>query len=191
MESIDLKRELRSSMKTLRKAVSQERRRGCSASICRAVLDRDDVKQVISDKGAFALYLASQDEIDLGYLIEKLWALGCKVVVPAWRNDTYRLVEYSSATKLVSGPMRIMEPAADDTGDKVEDEKDISVWIVPGLAFTRSGGRLGYGGGWYDRFLAKSNPSSIKLGVAYPFQIVGEVPTEPHDLPLTDIVVGS
>ncbi len=63
------------------------------------------------------------------------------------------------------------------------------VWIVPGLAFTRTGGRLGYGGGWYDRLLAGTDPSAILLGVAYPFQVVEELPSESHDIRLTDVVV--
>ena len=63
------------------------------------------------------------------------------------------------------------------------------VWVVPGLAFTRKGARLGYGGGWYDRFLAAADPSAVLLGVAYPFQMVEELPSEPHDIRLTDVVV--
>ncbi len=63
------------------------------------------------------------------------------------------------------------------------------VWIVPGLAFTRTGARLGYGGGWYDRLLAGTDPLDILLGVAYPFQMVEELPSEPHDIRLTDVVV--
>jgi 5-formyltetrahydrofolate cyclo-ligase len=50
---------------------------------------------------------------------------------------------------------------------------------------------MGYGGGWYDRFLAKSAPSAISLGVAYPFQMMERLPLEPHDLPLTDVAVAS
>jgi len=63
------------------------------------------------------------------------------------------------------------------------------VWIVPGLAFTRTGARLGYGGGWYDRLLAGADPSAVLLGVAYPFQMVEELPSELHDIRLTDVVV--
>ena len=84
--------------------------------------------------------------------------------------------------------MGILEPAPDGEELISVAEGDVSVWIVPGLAFSRSGARLGYGGGWYDRFLSKANPSSISLGVAYPFQIVADLPLEPHDIPLVDIV---
>ncbi|MBO5941313.1 MAG: 5-formyltetrahydrofolate cyclo-ligase [Kiritimatiellae bacterium] len=187
MEKVRSKRALRSFMKALRRDVSGDRRNAYSSLVCKNILERDDVQQAVRDKGMFALYLASQEEIDLSDLVEKLWEAGCKVAVPAWREDTYKLVEYSPATKLVSGPMKIMEPAAETAGGDTEDEKDVSVWVVPGLAFTRSGGRLGYGGGWYDRFLSRADPSSLKLGVAYPFQVVQEVPVEPHDLLLTDV----
>ena len=98
------------------------------------------------------------------------------------------LVAYSSETELFAGPMGILEPAPEGEGRMSVAEGDVAVWIVPGLAFSRSGARLGYGGGWYDRFLAKSDPSSISLGVAYPFQIVDDLPLEPHDLPLSDSV---
>ena len=62
------------------------------------------------------------------------------------------------------------------------------VWVVPGLAFTAKGARLGDGGGWYDRFLSAASPSAVSLGVAYPFQIVDDLPVEAHDKSLTDVV---
>ena len=65
---------------------------------------------------------------------------------------------------------------------------DIGVWIVPGLAFTRAGGRLGYGGGWYDRLLGEAAPGAVALGVAHAFQIVDALPVEPHDRTLSGVV---
>jgi 5-formyltetrahydrofolate cyclo-ligase len=155
------------------------------------LFEREDVQRAIGAKGVIAVYIASKDEIDLSRLIERLWAAGCRVVVPAWRNETYRLVAYSPITELIAGPMGILEPAAKGEGLESVSEGEVAVWIVPGLAFSRSGARLGYGGGWYDRFLSKANPSSISLGVAYPFQIVADLPLEPHDIPLVDIVTTS
>ena len=189
MDGTDPKRELRNIMKARRREVPPEERIAYSASLCKRLLEREDMQRSIGAKGIFAVYLASKDEIDLSLLIERLWAAGCRVVVPAWRDETYRLVTYSSKTKLVAGPMGILEPAPEGEGTETVAEGDVAVWVVPGLAFSRSGARLGYGGGWYDRFLAKSGPSSISLGVAYPFQIVTNLPLEPYDLPLADIVV--
>ena len=188
MEGTDPKCELRKIMKVRRREVPSEERRAYSAALCGNLLEREDVQRAIGVKGVFAVYLASKEEIDLSPLVERLWAADCRVVVPAWRDDTYRLVAYSPKTELVAGPMGILEPAPGGEGLISVAEGDVSVWIVPGLAFSRSGARLGYGGGWYDRFLSKANPSSISLGVAYPFQIVADLPLEPHDLPLVDIV---
>lgn len=188
MDETDPKRELRKIMKAQRREVPPEVRNSYSAALCERLLERKDVQCAISAKGVFAVYLASKDEIDLSLLNEKLWEVDCKVVVPAWRDGTYRLVPYSPETELVPGPMGILEPEPEGEGAETVAEDDVSVWIVPGLAFSRSGARLGYGGGWYDRFLAKSNPLSVSLGVAYPFQIVADLPLEPHDLPLADVV---
>lgn len=58
--------------------------------------------------------------------------------------------------------------------------------IVPGLAFNREGFRLGYGGGFYDTFLAK-HPDTLKVGVCYPFQVLKEIPLEKHDIKLDNI----
>ena len=168
-----------------------EERSAYSAALCGNLLEREDVQRAIGAKGVFAVYLASKEEIDLSPLVERLWAADCRVVVPAWRDDTYRLVAYSPKTELAAGPMGILEPAPDGEELISVAEGDVSGWIVPGLAFSRSGARLGYGGGWYDRFLSKANPSSISLGVAYPFQIVADLPLEPHDIPLVDIVTTS
>ena len=188
MDGIDSKRELRKMMKARRREVSPEERSAYSAALCEHLLEREDVQRSIGAKGVFAVYLASKDEIDLSLLIERLWAADCSVVVPAWRDGTYRLVACTACTELLAGPMDILEPAPEGEGAQFMAESAVDVWIVPGLAFSRSGARLGYGGGWYDRFLAKSDPSSISLGVAYPFQIVDDLPLEPHDLPLSDSV---
>ena len=191
MEGTDPKRDLRKIMKARRREVPSEERSAYSAALCGNLLEREDVQRAIGAKGVFAVYLASKEEIDLSPLVERLWAADCRVVVPAWRDDTYRLVAYSPKTELAAGPMGILEPAPGGEGLISVAEGDVSVWIVPGLAFSRSGARLGYGGGWYDRFLSKANPSSISLGVAYPFQIVADLPLEPHDIPLVDIVTTS
>lgn len=189
MDGIEAKRELRKMMKARRREVSLDERNAYSAALCELLLEREDVQRAIVAKGVFAVYLASKDEIDLAVLIERLWREGCKVVVPAWRNETYRLIGYSPSTRLVSGQMGILEPAPEGEGAQSVPEGDVAVWIVPGLAFSPSGARMGYGGGWYDRFLTKSAPSAISLGVAYPFQMMERLPLEPHDLPLTDVVV--
>ena len=180
------KSELRKTMKARRRALPSAVRAMLSEKICRRILARDDVRSALAERKTFAVYLASPEEVDLSTFIAQLWAAGCPVVVPAWRSGTYELVRYARDTALVAGPMGIREPAR--TGASFEDVREPAVWIVPGLAFTEQGARLGYGGGWYDRFLSAAAPDAVSLGVAYPFQIVEELPTEPHDITLTGVL---
>lgn len=60
--------------------------------------------------------------------------------------------------------------------------------VVPGVAFTRTGDRLGQGGGWYDRFLVRTRPGCIHVGVAFDFQLLDAVPSAPHDVRLHGVV---
>ena len=185
------KKELRKEMRLLRRKISVEGRRVYSEALCERILSRSDVQAAIAGKGVFAAYLASQDEIDLSLLVRRLWDCGCKVVVPAWREGAYSLLEYSPETNLIAGPMGILEPEKTVGLELFTAESEVSVWIVPGLAFSLSGARLGYGGGWYDRFLANAAPGAVSIGVAYPFQIIDSLPLESHDLPLSDIAFGN
>lgn len=165
--------------------VGAEERLAYSAAVCARLLEREDVRDAMSAKRAFAVYLATAQEIDLTVLVRRLWSEGCPVLAPAWDGEVYRLLEYAPGTKLVAGPMGVLEP--EPTGEATSVPEP-AVWIVPGLAFTKSGERLGYGGGWYDRMLGGAGGDAIVLGVAYPFQIVESIPSEPHDIRLTGVV---
>jgi 5-formyltetrahydrofolate cyclo-ligase len=75
-----------------------------------------------------------------------------------------------------------------------EDEVDAAwpdVVIVPGVAFTVNGDRLGQGGGWYDRFLAAIGPGCTTIGVGFDIQLVERLPVEPHDVRLDHVVTES
>ena len=180
------KAEIRNKMRVQRRKVDPEAREEVSAEICEALWERADVQAAVAAKRPFAVYLANDDEIDLAPLVERLWAEDVTVAVPYWQAEsgTYRLAIYTSASTLIKGGHGIMEPA--ETYDIAPC--DIGVWIVPGLAFTRDGRRIGYGGGWYDRYLAAAVPDAVALAVAYPFQILDDVPTDPNDRRVTDVV---
>ena len=186
MKTIMTKSDIRNLMRTRRREVDPEEREEASAAVCDAVWARADVQAAVAAKHPFAVYLANDDEIDLAPLVERLWAADVTVAVPYWHAEsgTYRLAIYTNASTLIEGFPGIMEPA--ETYDIAPS--DIGVWIVPGLAFTRDGRRIGYGGGWYDRYLAAAAPDAVALAVAYPFQILDDVPTEPNDRRVTDVV---
>lgn len=64
----------------------------------------------------------------------------------------------------------------------------IDVAIIPGAVFDRCGHRLGYGGGFYDRFLARMAPQATRIGLAFSCQVVDQIPSLPHDVPM-DLVI--
>ena len=190
-EQAETKDDIRRRMRAIRRALAPEERVRASKVICAKLID-DDLISVAADPfeggGAVAVYLASPDEIDLSEFIIEMLDRGVKVVAPRWNGETYELAKLKGLDEknLRRGPMGIREPADAD----IVEPKKVDVWIIPGLAFTRGGKRLGYGGGWYDRFLASAPKGAVKIGVAYSFQIVDDLPAEPHDIPLTDIVKG-
>ena len=183
------KAELRRAMKARRKELAADDKSAADGTICEKLTARSDIGEWI-DPFAFgsplAVYLASQEEINIDPCIEYMLHAGVEVVAPRWNGETYELAKVKGLDEksLRCGPMGIREPVDAD----IVEPKKVFAWIIPGLAFTRDGKRLGYGGGWYDRFLASAPKNSIKIGVAYSFQVIDDLPCEPHDIPLTDIV---
>ena len=175
---------IRAEMRTRRKAVTPEARAAAGKELSRRLFVEDRaLGAAISAKGPIAVYLASKEEIDLADFITAALSHGCAVVAPRWNGTDYELVRLQDFATLVKGPHGILEPPA---GPAVRPE-DVRAWLVPGLAFTKDGGRLGYGGGWYDRLLCRAAQQTPKIGIAYGFQLVDELPTEPHDVRLTSV----
>ncbi len=186
------KTELRREMKARRKALAAEEKSAADAAVCEKLKARSDIGEMIDpfDSGSsLAVYLASPDEINIDPYIEYVLHMGVEVVAPRWNGETYELAKLKGLDEkdLRRGPMGIREPVDAD----IVEPKNVYAWIIPGLALTRSGKRLGYGGGWYDRFLASAPKGAIKIGVGHSFQIVDDLPSEPHDIQLTDVVDGS
>ena len=184
--------ELRREMKARRKKLAADVKSAADAAICERLKARSDIGKVIDpfDFGSpLAVYLASPGEINIDPYIECMLRAGVEVVAPRWNGETYELAKLKGLDEknLRRGPMGIREPLDAD----IVEPKKISAWIIPGLAFSRDGRRLGYGGGWYDRLLVSAPKDAVKIGVAYSFQIVDDLPVEPHDILLSDIVDGS
>ena len=175
---------IRAEMRTRRKTVTPEARAAAGKELSRRlIVDERALGAAISAKGPIAVYLASKEEIDLADFITAALSFGCAVFAPRWNGTDYELVRLQDFATLVKGPHGILEPPA---GPAVRPE-DVRAWLVPGLAFTKDGGRLGYGGGWYDRLLCRTAQQTPKIGIAYGFQLVDELPTEPHDVRLTSV----
>jgi 5-formyltetrahydrofolate cyclo-ligase len=131
------------------------------------------VKQLTS--GLIATYLAADQEPDI------LTSIGPQqMFLPRFNKMTklYDLAEWSVGEPLNLGPYDIPEPIA---SAKEAGVTEVALCFIPGLAFDKLGGRLGRGGGFYDRLLVKYS-IGIKVGVCFNFQVCEEVPVEKHDL---------
>lgn len=84
--------------------------------------------------------------------------------------------------------MRVIVPDSTPTAAEPSDLDSVDVAVVPGLAFTIDGRRLGQGGGWYDRVLAQLAPTATTIGVCFSQQLVDDLPTEEHDVVLDRVV---
>jgi 5-formyltetrahydrofolate cyclo-ligase len=123
-------------------------------------------------------------EVDTRPIIERLERDGRRVALPRVEGRIIVAVAYRSGDVVKPSSFGALEPAG---GEKVAPE-EIDVVIVPGLAFDRSGHRVGYGRGFYDRFLEALPPDALTVGICFSVQLVDEVPHGRGDRPV-DLVV--
>ena len=126
-------------------------------------------------------YISTEIEVDTIYLTETLLKSGFTVAVPKCVEKEMKFIKINSLSDLQPGAYGILEPK---DGEEITDFTD-SVCITPALSFDEKGYRLGYGGGYYDRFLA--DYTGVSVGICYE-EFIGGIVTEEYDLPV-DIVV--
>jgi 5-formyltetrahydrofolate cyclo-ligase len=134
-----------------------------------------------------ALYAAKGSEVDTTAIDVAARARGWRVVYPrviaGQRAIAFHL---ATPTELVAGTFGLREPVA--TAPTVS-LSELAVICVPGLAFDRGGGRLGWGHGFYDATLAHlGTPRPLLLGLAFECQIINELPREAHDVLLDRVI---
>lgn len=171
--------------KTLRKEFSALRkslRSNVKDSVIAAkLLSMEEVR----DADTVLLYASFGSEVNTWQLAGSLLHKNKTIAYPRCGENglmTFHII--TSASQLKEGKYGICEP---DGSLPQPDFAGRTVCIVPGLAFTPEGGRLGYGGGFYDRFLA-AHPDVRRIAAAYDGLIVSELPLQPHDLKVDTIV---
>ncbi len=124
-------------------------------------------------------YLPYNQEVRTVPILEQALADGKRVAVPKIYGDDMKFIYLSDLTQVACGYAGIPEPIEDGP---VGDDPTALV-LMPGMAFTKEGHRIGYGGGFYDKFLA-SEPDHPTIALCYGFQMVDELPTEEFDVPV-------
>ena len=131
-----------------------------------------------------AVFSALPGEVDLSDFVSK--HPGCQWVYPRVSGDslTFHPVK-NPAAELQSGAFGVLEPRRSLNEIPIHE---IDAFFCPGLAFDRSGGRLGRGRGFYDRILATARPDALKIGICFAHQIVPDTYSEPHDIPMDAVI---
>lgn len=173
------KAEVRKQMRELKRAVPMEEKLRRSEGIMRRVEQMPE----FADAHVVLMYWSMADEVQTHAFVDQ-WYNEKTVLLPCVQGDDLVLRPYTGPECIIAGEQfGIGEP----TGPEYTDLERVELIIVPGVAFDRSGNRMGRGRGFYDRLL-KSTPNAKKFGVAYDFQILDKIPVEPHDVKMDRVV---
>lgn len=123
------------------------------------------------------LYMPVNNEVDVTLLADNAWQDGKALWLPKTSENTMGFFKFSHDTVLSAGTFGVLEPISDD---RLEPDSDTLV-LMPGVAFSPDGGRVGYGSGYYDRYL-NGHEECMTAAVCYGFQILPEIPMEEHDV---------
>ena len=179
-------KELRKEKLELRDTLGKKQMDEKSEIIKESLLQLDEVKRALN----IFIYVSFRSEVKTVSTIEEFLKQSKKVTVPITyvkekRLDAILIQDISK--DLVPGYCGIPEPKKDLCMSNIVRPGDIDVIILPGSVFDERGGRFGYGGGYYDRFL-ESNPKATRIGLAFELQTVTEAPVQSHDEMLDYII---
>lgn len=166
------KQELRQHLKKLRSAISSEIRTEYSQKICEDVLAQDE----ILNSEVIFIYISYASEVETHELITKLQKLGKTLAVPKILSSNQMIaVKFTDWDDLKVAELGILTP------ESVTPMKcHFDVCITPGLGFTRTGKRIGFGAGYYDRWFAENSVGN-KIALSFEQQIIKDIPTDEYD----------
>ena len=173
------KQELRKAIRTRKRAMTEEEIERRSRSLCQKFLESDAYRACRTLYG----YLPYNQEVRTLPILAQALADGKQVAVPKVYGDDMKFISLTDLTQVSRGYAGIPEPIADEP--VAEDET--ALVLMPGLAFDPQGHRIGYGGGFYDKFLA-AEPNHPTLALCYEFQMLPQLDTEEHDIPVNTVL---
>ncbi|MCH5212481.1 MAG: 5-formyltetrahydrofolate cyclo-ligase [Oscillospiraceae bacterium] len=174
------KDEIRAAIKAKRRALSDIDIKTKSKRITDNLLSLSCFSEAVT----VMTYLSAFKEPDTSEIIDYLYKSGRKIVVPISNTADYTITPsyLPSPDNLVRGAYGISEPSE----CIIADINDIDIALIPGIAFDLRGMRVGFGKGYYDRFLERFE--GIKIGMCYDFQMLKFVPASEHDVKM-DIII--
>ena len=169
------KKELRSKIRAQKRAMTEEQIVSASRRLGEMFAATEQYRNAKTIYG----YLPYNQEVRTVPMLDQAIRDGKRVAVPKVYGDDMKFIYMDDLSAVALGYAGIPEPIAD--GPVAEDPT--ALVLMPGMAFTEKGDRMGYGGGFYDKFLA-SEPEHPTVALCYDFQMVEELPTEQYDIPV-------
>jgi len=173
------KKELRSRIRQQKRAMTEEEIQLRSEKLGELFLKSEAYHNAKTIYG----YLPYNQEVRTTPMLAQALKDGKKVAVPKVYGDEMKFIYLSDLTQVEKGYSGIPEPIAD--GPIGDDET--ALVLMPGMAFDPQGHRIGYGGGFYDKFLAEE-PNHPTLALCYEFQVLPQLETEEHDIPVDCVI---
>lgn len=155
-----------------------------SAAIANKLYEMDEYKQA----KRIMTYVSTSKEVNTHSIIQQAVSQDKSVVVPICVPETRHMLvsELYKLTELEVGFFDLLEPKEEFV--RLVEPETIDLVLVPGVLFARNGYRIGYGGGYYDRFLSKLDKNVVKIGLTFHLQTTDLVPTDSYDIPV-DIII--
>ena len=173
------KKELRRTIRERKRAMTEEEIVSRSEKLGQLFAQSEAYKAAKTIYG----YLPYNQEVRTVPMLEQALKDGKRVAVPKVYGDEMKFLYLDDLSQVEKGYAGIPEPIADDP---LADD-DTALVLMPGLAFDPAGHRIGYGGGFYDKFLA-AEPNHPTLALCYEFQMLPELHTEEHDIPVDTVL---
>ena len=186
------KQDLRKHMKSLRQTLTESEKHHLSHVLSQNLFNW--AKTHIEPTATIAVYLATPNELNIDPFIKKALQQKWRVYAPRYSNNTWELVLINQLPTQKHAPRDLSNCVSQSIRQAPQNStnctpQSIQLWLIPGLAFSSRGERLGYGKGIYDNWLAKSKGK--KIGIGFSFQVLKTIPTEPWDQPLDAIFTPS
>ena len=173
------KQELRRIIREQKRAMTETQIREKSEELARLFLKTEEYRRAKSLYG----YISCNQEVRTLPILEQALRDGKAVAVPKCYGDEMRFIWLTDLTALAKNPRGIPEPI--DDGPLADDAS--ALVLMPGVAFDIRGNRIGYGGGYYDKFLAREG-NHPTLALCYDFQMVDQLETEEFDIPVDRVL---
>ncbi|AOR22492.1 5-formyltetrahydrofolate cyclo-ligase [Clostridium taeniosporum] len=186
MNILEEKKELRKKILNLRKEINSTEKKNFDNIIHKKFFESKFYSQC---RNIF-VYISYDSEIDTKTLIIKALKDGKNIYVPRtnYKTKLMEAVKITSLENLIEDRYGILQPKESELSTELNN---IDLVIIPGVAFDINGGRMGYGGGFYDRYLNKCKKDIFKIALAYDFQVIDYIPMDKHDISVDCVITNT